>query len=83
MAHFAELGADNVVLRIIVFDGEGEAGEAACADFMARAEGAPPSVWKQTSYSGAIRGCFAGIGYTYDSGADVFTPPAPESSEEP
>jgi hypothetical protein len=36
--------------------------------------------WIQTSYSGSFRGCFAGIGYTYDSALDVFVePPIPEA----
>ena len=33
-------------------------------------------VWKQTSYSGSFRGCFAGLGYSYDPVLDKFVPPA-------
>jgi hypothetical protein len=33
-------------------------------------------VWKQTSYSGSFRGCFAGLGFSYDPVLDVFVPPA-------
>lgn len=36
--------------------------------------------WRQTSYSGSFRGCFAGLGFSYDPVADIFVPPAaPES----
>jgi hypothetical protein len=31
--------------------------------------------WLQTSYNGNFRGCYAGIGYTYDSDLDEFVPP--------
>lgn len=31
--------------------------------------------WLQTSYNGNFRGCYAGIGYTYNSVNDVFVPP--------
>ena len=35
--------------------------------------------WLQTSYSGSFRGCFAGLGYSYDAALDEFLPPvAPE-----
>ena len=71
MAHFAELDENNVVLRVILFEGEGVDGEAACSDFMGG------GTWKQTSYNGTIRGVYAGIGYTYDPAQDVFVPPTP------
>ena len=32
--------------------------------------------WLQTSYSGSFRGCFAGLGYSYDPVLDKFVPPA-------
>lgn len=31
--------------------------------------------WLQTSYNGNFRGCYAGIGYTYDPETDDFIPP--------
>jgi len=34
-------------------------------------------VWKQVSYNGNFRKQYAGIGYTYDSVADVFVAPQP------
>jgi hypothetical protein len=33
--------------------------------------------WRQTSYSGSFRGCFAGLGYTFD-GTNFIPPAAPE-----
>ena len=33
-------------------------------------------VWRQTSYSGSFRGCFAGFGFSYDPTLDIFVPPA-------
>ena len=37
--------------------------------------------WIDTSYVGARRGTYAGIGFTYDSELDVFVPPT--LAEEP
>jgi hypothetical protein len=31
--------------------------------------------WLQTSYNGNFRGCYAGIGYTYDEDSDSFVAP--------
>lgn len=33
--------------------------------------------WLQTSYNGNFRGCYAGIGYTYDVANDLFVSPYP------
>lgn len=38
--------------------------------------------WIDTSYLGARRGCYAGVGYTYDSENDVFVAPVVEVTEE-
>jgi hypothetical protein len=74
MASFAELDNTNTVLRVIGISNEvcGEptlsfpdtdsAGRAFIANAM-KLEG----TWLQTSYSGAFRGCYAGVGYTYDA----------------
>ncbi len=83
MSHFAELDQDNTVTRVIVAEGEGEAGEQAVAEFLAAAEGTPVGRWKQTSYTGSMRGCYAGIGYTYDETIDEFVPPADVGVAEP
>ena len=39
-----------------------------------------PGTWLDTSYLGARRGKYAGIGDTYDAEADEFISPAPEGS---
>lgn len=38
--------------------------------------------WLDTSYTGSRRGCFAGIGYTYDPELDEFVPPVVEVDDE-
>jgi len=83
MAHFAELGENNVVLRVIVVansdtaDAEGNEVEAIGAEFCRNLLG---GTWKQTSYNGNFRKNYAGIGYTFDSVRDAFIPPKPYNS---
>ncbi len=80
MAHFAEIGLDNVVERVIVvhnnelLDSEGAEQESLGADFCRTLFG---GTWVQTSYNGNIRKNFAGAGFTYDTGRDAFIPPKP------
>lgn len=80
MAHFAELDANNVVLRVIVVDNKDTADangvekEHIGAAFCERLFGGN---WKQTSYNGNIRKRYAGIGYTYSVAFDAFIPPQP------
>ena len=80
MAHFAELDANNVVLRVIVVgnadtsDASGVEKEHIGAAFCEKLFG---GVWKQTSYNGNMRKRYAGIGYTYDAQNDVFYAPKP------
>ena len=83
MAHFAELGENNTVLRVIVVDNKDtmdtfgveqeEIGAAFCRNLLG-------GTWKQTSYNGNFRKNYAGIGYTYDSVRDAFVPPKPFAS---
>jgi len=83
MAHFAEIGLNNTVTRVIVvsdneckdqFGNESEAiGAKFCYDLFG-------GVWLQTSYNGNIRKNYAGVGYTYDSTRDAFIPPKPFAS---
>ena len=83
MAHFAELDANNVVLRVIVVgnpdtaDANGVEKEYIGAAFCERLLG---GTWKQTSYNGNIRKNYAGIGYTYDTGLDAFITSQPYPS---
>ena len=80
MAHFAELGEDNIVLRVIVvsnnelLDENGDESEAKGAEFCRNLLG---GTWKQTSYNGNMRGRYAGIGYTYSSVHDALIAPKP------
>ena len=80
MAHFAEIGLDNVVLRVIVvsnnelLDENHTEQESKGADFCRSLFG---GTWVQTSYNGTIRKNFAGAGFTYDSARDAFISPQP------
>ena len=83
MAHFCELDANNVVLRVVVIDNKDTADangiekEHIGAAFCERLFG---GTWKQTSYNGNIRKNYAGIGYTYDPERDAFIPGQPYPS---
>ena len=85
MAHFALIDSANIVREVIVISNADCGG----GDFpdsepvgQAFITGPHPDClalegnWKQTSYSGSFRGCFAGLGFSYDPALDVFVPPA-------
>lgn len=82
MAHYAEIGQDNKVIRVVVVANavittpDGSEDEALGKAFLSDLLG---GTWVQTSYNGRIRGVYAGIGFTYDPVADVFIPPASEA----
>jgi len=89
MAHFAKLDENNVVIFVTVGRDEDNGKE---AELTARTG----DVYKQTSYNTrgnvhygqdgqpdggvALRGNYAGIGYTYDAQNDVFYAPQPDPS---
>ena len=83
MAHFAELGMDNIVQRVIVvhnnelLDGDGVEQESLGISFC---QGLFGGTWVQTSYNGNMRKNFAGVGFTYDSTRDAFIAPTPYPS---
>ena len=83
MAHFAELGVNNVVLRVIVvhnnelLDESGQEQESIGREFCRNLLG---GTWLQTSYNANFRKNYAGVGYTYDSTLDAFIPPRPFNS---
>ena len=83
MAHFAELDANNVVLRVIVIDNKdtsdayGVEKEYIGTAFCERLFG---GTWKKTSYNASFRKNYAGIGYTYNAIRDAFIPPQPYPS---
>jgi hypothetical protein len=84
MAHFARV-EDGIVREVIVVGnddcagGEFPASESAGQAFINSI--GLNGVWKQTSYNGNFRGCYAGIGFTYDSENDVFVAPAVAEEE--
>ena len=85
MSHYAKVD-DGVVTQVIV----------ATQDFIDTGLVGEPSSWYQTSYNTrngihygpdgtpdggvALRGNYAGIGYTYDIALDAFLPPKPFAS---
>lgn len=73
MAHFAEIDDNNTVIRVLVVDNSQEhRGQEFLSDDLGLG-----GTWIQTSYNNNFRKQFAGIGYTYDSAADVFIQPQP------
>ena len=82
MAYFAEIDTDGTVFRVISVsnaDAPDPAptnseplGQAFIADTLGL-----PGEWRQTSYHGSFRKAYAGIGWRYDSAADVFIAPQP------
>jgi hypothetical protein len=75
MSHWAEIDANNIVLRVTVGgNDEPDEGYQWLIDNLG-------GTWVKTSYNGTIRKNFAGIGYTYDSTRDAFIPPKPEPME--
>lgn len=83
MAHFAEIGLNNTVLRVIVInnnellDENHVEQESKGAEFCRSLFG---GTWIQTSYNAAIRKNFAGTGYIYDNERNAFIPPKPFNS---
>jgi hypothetical protein len=71
MAHFAELGENNIVTRVIVVGNDDAANEAAGIAFCKALLGNDTN-WVQTSYNDNIRFRYAGVGMVYDSTNDVF-----------
>lgn len=87
MAHFAQLDADNYVIRVIVvnnselLDENGNESEAKGIAFCQSLFGADTR-WVQTSYNANFRKFYAGLGYLYDPVKDEFVMPiTPEQAE--
>ena len=78
MSHWAELDANNIVLRVTVGDNNDPAGDEGYQWILDNLGG----TWVKTSYNGNIRYNFAGIGYTYDPIDDAFIAPAPCEHDE-
>ena len=96
MAHYAKLGINSKVIAVHVVadkdcqNASGVEDEEVGRQFLERIHSWP--LWKQTSYntqgnkhksgddSKALRGNYAGIGYTYDEDNDIFMPTKPYTS---
>lgn len=74
MSHFAEIDANNIVIRVLV--GDNSLPDEGKSWFETNLGG----TWIQTSYNATIRKNFAGIGFTYDAALDAFIPPQPYPS---
>lgn len=81
MAHFAEIGPDDRVIRVLVVPDE----NARWGHKFLAVDLGLGGEWIQTSYNARIRGKFAGIGDLYDRVNDLFVAPeeAPEEEERP
>lgn len=85
MAHFAELDANNFVLRVIVvanaelLDENHQESEAKGIAFCQSLFGAE-TIWRQTSYNKSFRKNYAGIGFFYDPERNIFLAPKPYPS---
>lgn len=82
MAHFARIN-NGVVTQVIVVANEDCGG----GNFPASEPIGQKFIksigldgdWKQTSYSGSFRGCYAGLGFIYDEETDNFVAPTEET----
>lgn len=82
MAYFAQIADDGTVLQVISVSNNDAPdpapthseplGQAFISDVLGLA-----GEWRQTSYNGTFRKQFAGIGWRYDTDADVFIAPQP------
>ena len=85
MAHFAQIGYENKVLRVSVvrnediLDGNGNESEEVGIQFLKSVHGHLTN-WLQTSYNNNFRFRYAGIGMIYDNQYDVFLLPQPYPS---
>jgi hypothetical protein len=73
MSHWAELDANNKVIRVLVGDNNDPNGDEGYQWLIDNLGG----TWIKTSYNAKIRYNYAGIGFTYDPVDDAFIAPAP------
>jgi hypothetical protein len=76
MSHWAEINANNLVLRVTVGDNNDPNGDEGYQWLLDNLGG----TWIKTSYNANIRKNYAGIGFTYDEQRDAFIPPKPFES---
>ena len=93
MAHFVEIDASNIVIKVVVLDDKdtqdesGDEVESIGAKYLSDGFG---GTWKKTSYNtfggvhssgkSPFRKNYAGIGHTYDASKDAFYAPQPFAS---
>ena len=96
MAHFAKLGSNSKVIQVLtlnngdMLNADGVEDESVGQQYLERHNNWPAQMWIQTSYntSGgthrlggtALRGNYAGIGYTWDEDNNIFYPKKPHAS---
>lgn len=78
MQYYALLNAQNVVTEVFAGKNPGENGVSDWELYYSQVRGVP---CKMTSYTGAFRKNFAGVGYTYDPQRNAFIPPRPNPAE--
>lgn len=89
MANFALINKDNIVIDVVTVNNiylldENEVEvEQKGIDYLinfqkVKEKNQEVDLIKQTSYNGNMRGCYAGIGFTYDRLNDVFIAPIDE-----
>ena len=76
MSNWAELDAENKVIRVTVGDNNDPNGDEGYQWLLDNFGG----TWVKTSYNGNIRKNYAGIGYTYDAVRDAFIAPKPDNA---
>ena len=96
MAHFAKIGINGKVIQVTVvdnndmLDSNGVEDERVGQQYLQYHCNWPAELWVQTSYNTinnthklggtALRGNYAGIGYTWDEENNIFWPPKPYPS---
>lgn len=80
MAHFARV-LDGYVVGVhvlnnsIITDENEIEKEELGQSFLANLYGYEPQEFVQCSYNSNFRGCYPGLGFSYDAKMDIFTPP--------
>jgi len=96
MAHFAKIGANSKVIQVVTLDNkdmlnaDSVEDESVGQQYLETHNNWPAQMWIQTSYNTAgnqhkeggtaLRGNYAGIGYTWDEDNNIFWPPKPYAS---
>lgn len=85
MAHFAEVNAAGIVTRVVVVADSAiaEGGAESEAKGVALLQRLLGGEWVQTSYNGARRGKYAGVGDTFDRSANRFVAPPRAPKDRP